>query len=75
MGPGGRNCPITDKLVSAKCGKKALPNGNYPCIPNLPEVRGACCGHGQGWGYLWFENGTLITEGYAANPTVNFANS
>jgi hypothetical protein len=50
----------TEEECCASCGLKRRPDGQDPCIPNLPGVRGACCGHGQGWGYIEFENGTSI---------------
>jgi hypothetical protein len=31
------------------------------CIPNLPGVRWACCGHGVREGYLVFEDGRTLT--------------
>jgi hypothetical protein len=31
-----------------------------PCIAHLPGIRYACCGHGTGDGYLYFENGIVV---------------
>ena len=48
-------CPI--------CKQSRGPDGHDPCIPNLPGVRYACCGHGgkgMNEGYLYFENGVRI---------------
>jgi hypothetical protein len=50
----------SEELCCASCGLKPRADGQDPCIPNLPGVIGACCGHGQRWGYIEFENGTSI---------------
>lgn len=34
--------------------------GHDPCIPDLPGVLHACCGHGRGDGYVMFEDGTVL---------------
>ncbi|MGD9381430.1 MAG: hypothetical protein PVI03_03215 [Candidatus Thorarchaeota archaeon] len=31
-----------------------------PCLGKLPGVRFACCGHGKDYGYIVFENGTVV---------------
>lgn len=41
------------------CRLERLANGHDPCIPNLPGVKYACCGHG-GLGYIYFTNGVVI---------------
>ena len=51
----GWMCPI--------CKQKRGDSGDDPCIPNLPGVKYACCGHGgkgQNEGYIYFENGVRI---------------
>lgn len=48
-------------LVCPKCGKKQTPEGHDPCIPNLPGVDFACCGHGIKKGYVKFTNGIILT--------------
>jgi hypothetical protein len=48
-------CPVCHQARTAE--------GYDPCIPNLPGVKYACCGHGgkgQCGGYLYFENGVCI---------------
>jgi len=47
-----RSCP--------KCNKIPDENGHDPCIKDLPGVRFACCGHGVGEGYIFFEDGRVI---------------
>jgi hypothetical protein len=43
-----------------KCGLGITPEGHDPCIANLPGVTNACCGHGQGQGYIQFSDGRAI---------------
>lgn len=55
QGRKGWVCPV--------CKKARAENGCDPCIPNLPGVLYACCGHGgEGVheGYIYFENGIRI---------------
>lgn len=50
----GWTCPVC-KLTRS--------NDDDPCIPGLPGVKYACCGHGGmgiNEGYLYFENGVRI---------------
>lgn len=43
------------------CKKYTTKDGHDPCIPNLPGVKNACCGHGEpDRGYIQFENGLCI---------------
>ena len=44
-----------------KCGEITTKQGHDPCIADLPEVRNACCGHGNDCeAYIQFENGGSI---------------
>lgn len=55
QGKKGWVCPI--------CKQARGPSGHDPCIPDLPGVKYACCGHGghgQHEAYLYFENGVRI---------------
>lgn len=48
-------CPV--------CKQARGPDMHDPCIPDLPGVKYACCGHGGHGdieGYLYFENGVRI---------------
>ena len=48
-------CPV--------CKQARKADGYDPCIPALPGVMFACCGHGgkvQNDGYIYFENGVCI---------------
>lgn len=43
------------------CGEKSTPDGHDECIRNLPNVRNACCGHGDpGDVYVQFDSGQHI---------------
>jgi len=43
------------------CGKSQTENGHDACIPDLPGVMNACCGHGiVSEAYIQFENGECI---------------
>ncbi len=43
------------------CRKPYVPGyDNDPCIEALPGIKYACCGHGSGNGYLFFENGIVV---------------
>ena len=42
-----------------RCGKEQS-NKHDACIASLPGVRFACCGHGQGEGYIHFNDGRMI---------------
>jgi hypothetical protein len=44
----------------AKCKKRRTKKGHDPCIADLPGVKYACCGHGNGGGYIMFNNGLSI---------------
>lgn len=45
----------------AQCGAtEPTAEGHDPCIANLPGVANACCGHGQGEGYVMFEDGRVL---------------
>jgi hypothetical protein len=44
-----------------KCGQGPI-KGSDPCfMGKLPGVIDACCGHGKCEGYIYFEEGTVIT--------------
>jgi len=44
-----------------KCGATQRDeNGHDPCIPDLPGVLHACCGHGVQAGYVMFESGIVL---------------
>jgi hypothetical protein len=56
QGEKGWVCPV--------CKQARAADGHDPCIPNLPGVMYACCGHGgnsQCEGYIYFENGIRIS--------------
>jgi len=43
------------------CGELYTLEGHDACIPNLPGVRNACCGHGdQSSAYIQFDDGSHI---------------
>lgn len=46
--------------ICPMCGLRKTKDGHDPCIPNLPGVKFACCGHGIRSGYIYFENGCII---------------
>jgi len=46
--------------VCPECGLTETTEGHDPCIPNLPGVKFACCGHGIQRGYVVFEDGKII---------------
>ena len=48
------------------CGQKPTTEGHDDCIANLLGVKYACCGHGNGCGYISFINGKIIRSQY--NP-------
>jgi hypothetical protein len=50
------------------CGLKRTKEGHDPCIANLPGVKNACCGHGQGQGYIQFTNGFILRGFFYAEP-------
>lgn len=55
LGRKGWVCPV--------CRQARTAEGHDPCIPNLPGVIYACCGHGGTGvtaGYIYFENGVRI---------------
>lgn len=47
-------------LPCAYCDREPTPEGHDACIPNLPSVEYACCGHHTEEGYLNFTNGIII---------------
>jgi hypothetical protein len=51
---------VESDLECPKCNMKKTTDGHDPCIPNLPGVRSACCGHGVKDGYIMFENRIAI---------------
>lgn len=50
--PSTRLCP--------KCKNSPTKEGHDPCISNLPGVKGACCGHGVGEGYMRFTDDRIV---------------
>lgn len=40
-----------------RCGELATEDGHDACMANLPGVVNACCGHGDGPGYIMFDDG------------------
>jgi hypothetical protein len=60
-------CRVTSKSTCdwahkrcIKCGLRRTAQGHDPCIANLPGVKNACCGHGDGDAYIEFLNGTVV---------------
>ncbi len=49
----------TGKLCKV-CKKPSTKDEHDPCIPNLPGVKNACCGHGDLEGYVMFDSGKVI---------------
>lgn len=48
-------------LICPKCQIVAEGAGHPdPCLGSLPGVKFACCGHGKDYGYIVFENGTVV---------------
>lgn len=58
-------------LVCPKCGKKPTEKGHDPCIPDLPGVDFACCGHGIKAGYVKFTNGIILTGEFNHTQSVD----
>ena len=53
--------PVNVEMVCGQCKRNYVPGyEDDPCIAQLPGVRFACCGHGKGKGYVFFENGIAI---------------
>lgn len=46
--------------VCRQCQEVVVPDQPDPCFGMLPGVDFACCGHGDGEGYVIFANGTHI---------------
>ena len=46
----GRETPMELGIMRTcgRCGKERILGEHDPCIPNLPDVQYACCGHGRG---------------------------
>lgn len=42
------------------CKKNVTKEGHDACLGTLPGVKYACCGHGIGNGYIYFENGKVV---------------
>jgi hypothetical protein len=51
------------------CGLRRTKEGHDPCIPNLPGVKAACCGHGNGDAYIHFNTGTVIRGEFSIELT------
>jgi len=59
----------TNERPCKLCGRYATKEGHDACIPNLPNVEFACCGHGQCYkeydhyyGYVKFTTGVELRE-------------
>jgi hypothetical protein len=50
------------ETICPKCNRPPTPEGHDACLGHIPGVRAACCGHGTGPSYIWFENGTIIRD-------------
>ncbi len=49
-----------------KCGSDNTPEGHDACLGTLPEVKNACCGHGEaGSAYVQFDDGVHIQSASA----------
>lgn len=46
--------------LCAACHQRPTVEGHDPCIPSLPGVLFACCGHGNESGYIKFEDGRCL---------------
>lgn len=69
--------PADDNRPCVKCGEMPTEDGHDPCIPDLPGVENACCGHGVELGYVQFEDGSTIRGEFALvkredGKTINF---
>ncbi len=56
---------VKPTLTCTGCGLERMLGAPDPCIGYLPGVRYACCGHGRGDSYIYFENGVTITGAFA----------
>lgn len=54
----GRLGDFDDRTFDNTLGEPTAPD---PCLGYLPGVLAACCGHGKGLGYIWFENGVCVS--------------
>lgn len=53
----------------ARCSQPPTENDHDPCLPSLPGVRNACCGHG--WpdsAYIQFEDGRTVRGFHTVEP-------
>jgi hypothetical protein len=55
-----------DRCVA--CGRPPTATGQDPCIPDLPGVRFACCGHGWDGGYIATADGRRFVIKGARGP-------
>lgn len=53
-------CPMLEPKLCNRCGEHYDRNEPDPCLGHLPGVIFACCGHGDGNGYITFENNVCI---------------
>lgn len=52
---------IANERDCGQCGLANTPEGHDGCLGTLPEVKNACCGHGdQSDAYIQFEDGRLV---------------
>lgn len=61
----------TRKRACAACRLKRRPNGHDPCMPDLPGVENACCGHGVSPGYIQFKTG-LVLRGFFRRDGIRY---
>jgi hypothetical protein len=54
-----------------KCKLARTPEGHDPCLGELPGVLFACCGHGNGAGYIYFQNGVQVRFGFCSIEQVS----
>ncbi len=47
-------------MKCGRCRKERVIGEHDPCIPNLPDVQAACCGHVEGGGYFMLTNGVIV---------------
>lgn len=58
---GFRPREVLVETVCGVCQRAYVPQYEHdPCIAALPGIRYACCGHGAGDGYLYFNNGIVV---------------
>jgi len=57
----GENIKSVSQRKCPNCGEYATKEGHDFCIANLPNVKNACCGHGNiDEAYIEFNNGKIV---------------